>query len=364
MHIIYMSNRRTIFFLITILAIMAFYFKPDFDLDIYRYYENTPGLARIPIYEYISDCVNNYSDFMYRATLILIYNMDFSLGVANALYVGSYYFLIYKIISEYLIVRKIKLSKKDELIVIIASFFSALPIFVFSVSRMLSGIVVFYLGFYFIIRHKYIYGFLTIVASLTFHLGMSLFLLMLLFSWCVNKIDASKYLGNQKIKLLFLLMVGFFPLFFFYLYFPIIQSFVFETGLFGNHPYQEIYLNGDVASSQSSVFYREMWYIRYGEPISLLILFFCLVKIRQHEVVNYGISFLFLYSSFLGSVSFLGDRMMMIMPVLYGILMSNVIYEQRIKQRNASFFIRLMLFYSVFNILNFYTCRTVFFGMH
>ena len=364
MNIICKSNRRIIFFVILVLAVMAFYFKPDFDLDIYRYYADTPGLARIPIHEYISDCINNYSDFMYRTTLILVYNMGFSLGVTNALYVGLYYFLIYKIISEYFNIRKIKLSKNDELIVVIASFFSALPIFVFSVSRMLSGIVVFYWGSYFLIRRKYIFGLLTIVASLTFHLGMSLFLLMLLFSWCVNKVDISKYLNNQSFKLLFLLMVGFFPLFFFHLYFPLIQSFVFETGLFGNHAYQEIYLNGGGVSTQDSVFNRGMWYIRYGEPLSLLILFLCLVKNRQREIVNYGISFLFFYSSFLGCLSFIGDRLLMIMPALYGILMSNVIYEQRTKHKNASFYIRLMLFYSGFNILNFYTCRNVFWGMH
>lgn len=360
MNIIYKSNRFIIFYLIMLLAIMAYYFKPDSDLDLYLYYKEVPFLASKPILEYIVDCVNDYSDFMYRSLLIIIYNIGFPVEIVTAFFVGSYFYLIYKILTEYLRIRKIKLSRQDELIVFIASFFSVLPIFVFSISRMLAGIVVFYWGLLFLIRQRYVFGLFLVFFSLTFHLGMVLFLFILFISWCINKIDINSYISNRTFRFLFFFLAGVSPLFFFYLFFPRILSYVYDLGLFGDR-YQDTYLSNEEVAS---VFNNKMWFVRYGEPFNLLIMFLLLVNAHQREEVNYGLSFLFFYSVFLGSICFLGDRMMMMMPILYGILMTNVIYERKIKHKKASFFMLLIFVFTFFNIFNFYTCRPVFFGIN
>lgn len=348
-----------VYSLIGLITILAYIFEPARALDLYDiYYDLAPSLERYTIYEFISKSIDSQSDFMYYISLMAFNNIGLSPRIMNMFYVCLYYLMIYKIVLLFIKKNKIQLSPREELFVVIAAFSSVLPIFVFSISRQLAAIDILFVGIYLLLKNKKILGCFICAFSLSFHLGNVIFIFILLTGLLFNYININRFVKGTILRYCVLGIVGFFFLFYFPKFFIYIQSIVLDSELLLLYQNSD-YLNND---KLSSVFKSDLWYLRIAKPLSAFIMYICIVNIKKCDFLcNHGLATFVTYCFFLGCLAFIGDRIMMFVPILFGVLLAEITLEINCRKKTIPFFYVFVFIYCAFNIMNIYFERQNFF---
>lgn len=360
-----MNNRplntryNLVYLAIFILAFMAYIFSPNKDLDLYRwYYEKIPSMAYQDFGLYISNRIETYSDFLYEVICAIAYKNGISLFLVNSFYVGLYYLLIFKIIYLYSRLHNIHLSQRAEIFIILFSFFSVLPILSFSIARMLASIDMLYIGFYLSLKKRYIWASLFVLLSLLYHYGSVVFVFMLLlgFVFCVFQI--SKLV---RTTLCCYLLYGFVGILCFYssLVLSEIQALIVGANILSSRYQESIYMTD---SLQINILENKVLYLKYGEIFMAILLLEEIVSLKNEKYAqNIGIAIFILYCFFLGSMQFMGDRIMMFIPIFNGIFMCQIVYNRNLRGKKS---VRQYIFMTISCFMSlwcFYAERACFF---
>lgn len=344
------------------MSIWAFLFEPMRGLDLYEYYYRIAPIAeKYTVFDYINQAILKSEDFMYVVSLIVATDIGFPPHIMTSIYVGLYYFLIYKIVYFFIRNRHLMLHSYEILAIVTFSFFSVLPILVFSVARTLAAIDVIYLGIYYFLKGRWVKGILLCLTALTYHLGMFLLLFVLLLGLLFHAIRINSVVtSNKLLRYLFLGILAFFVCDYFPQFIGILQTYILDTevlSMYSNHSY----LNDATITSIFSS--KLMWYYKIGKPLSLVIIYICIVNVRKADLLcNLGISLFLMYSFFMVCFTFISDRIMMFIPVFYGMLMAELISEKNQHNVNSMRFYSLMLLLTSVNLLSIYTERKSFFS--
>lgn len=355
------SMNTRIYFIIFFLAIMAFLITPVKDLDLYQYYYDIlPDAERYSIPDYIELCIATNQDFMYIVSLMFIKGMGLPIQLVNFFYVGLYYLLIFKILSIVTQSYSLNFYSRDYFIVIIATFFSALPILVFTISRTLAAIDILYIAIYYFLNKKYYKGTFFAIFSILFHVVSILFIFVIAIGCIFNYLEISQKFNRTLYRYIFWGSISLVLMFFVPRLLEQIQFFILSLNVF--YVYEgSSYLND--ASSSLFTPGGYLWYLRYGKPYAAFVMFICLVNIKKHdEVVNYALAFLLVYCFIMGNMAFVSDRLMMFMPFLYGSLILCLLAEIKERKRNAMPIFILMLGSFLISMANIYVERASFFG--
>ena len=356
-----MNTRYSIIYLtIFVFAFMAFVFEPGKELDLYRwFYEEIPVISKYPLADFISDQIDIYDDFMYQVTCILAYKNGISLFFINSLYVGLYYYLVFKIINLYISINGIKLCQQDETIIILYSFISVLPILVFSIARMLASVDIIFLGIYFLLKKKRLLFFILLLFSLVFHVGSIIFIFILFVGFLFYLLNVDKWITTVRMRYVLFSMLGCFLILFLPSSLNDMRILLLEMELFGQRYQNSSYLNSD---DINSVFESTLWYLKTAKLITAFVLFVLIVNAKKIRIpANFGIAIYIVYCFVLGSMSFVGDRIMMFMPIYNGILMYEIVYNYEKRGKNPSWFFLLICFQVFITVLSLLKERECFF---
>ena len=329
-------NSRISYLIVIILAFWAYIFTPVKGLDLYYYYyEYLPEDKSYTIPEFIMNQVETNNDFMYRVSLMAVDSIGMPIQLVNMFYVGLYYFLIYKILSCYIIKKKIRLSSNAVQFICISSFFSALPILVFSISRTLSAIVVLYIGIYLILNNKYVIGLIILFLSITFHIAALLFLFSLGSGLLFNIFNFSRRINSHFLFKLSLGLLGVFFLLGLPVLFSQIQAFILSLNIFYTYAGTK-YFHEDSISLLDGDYLR---YLTYGKLLLMVVMYLCIISIKKSDIlVNFAIPVFLFFCFVSGTMPFVGDRLMMLIPVLWGTMMLQVMNEYKEKRKNTIIF--------------------------
>ena len=266
---------------------------------------------------------------MYEVSCVIAYDNGISLFLVNSFYVGLYYFLIFKIIHLYTRLHNIRLSQRSEIFITIFSFFSVLPILSFSIARMLASIDIFYIGIYLSLRKKYIFALLFVLLSLLFHYGSIIFIFALLLGVCFYFLRINNLVRSSLMRYL---LYGGLGILCFYSsnILSEIQSLIVGAEFVASRYQESIYMT-DMLSE--SVLKSNVLYLKFGKLFLAILILEEIVNLKNNKFVeNIGIAIFLVYCFFLGSMDFLGDRIMMFIPFLNGIFMCQIICNRKIRR--------------------------------
>lgn len=355
-----LNTRYSLVYLtIFILALMAFIFSPNKDLDLYRYFnEVVPNVASQDLSLYITERIENYSDFMYEVTCVIAYKNGLSLSLVNSFFVGMYYLLIFKIVRLYIRLHNIHLSHQEETYIIFFSFFSVLPILSFSISRMLASIDMIYLGIYLSLNKKYLFALLFYLLSLLCHYGSIVFFLSLFVGFVFYKFQFNNLVHSLFLRYILFVCLGLL----FFKSSGVLSEI--QTQILGAEILASRYQNSEYFTSAhlENIIDRKVLYLVAGELFLTFILLEEIVYLKKEKIVaNVGIAIYLIYCFFMGSMAFLGDRIMMFIPFFNGISMSQIVYNKKVIGRNP---VRLYLYMMIGILMSlwcFYVERAPFF---
>lgn len=326
-----LNTRYTIvYLLILILAFMAYIFSPNKDLDLYRwYYEKIPAVAYQDLGIFISNRIETYSDFLYEVTCAIAYKNGISLSIVNSFYIGLYYYFIFKIIVYYRRLHNIILSHRDEIYIIVFSFFSVLPILSFSIARMLASIDMLYIGIYFSLKKNYLFAIIFVLLSLLYHYGSVVFIISFLLGAVFNVFQINKLVHTSLCR--YLLYGSFGVLCFLSSHIlSEIQNLIVGAGFLTSRYQESIYMTDLL---HESVLQSNVLYLKFGKLFLIFLLLEEIVYLKKDKFVgNIGVAFFLVYCFFLGSMDFLGDRIMMFIPIFNGIFMCHIICNRKIRR--------------------------------
>ena len=327
---------------------MAFFFHPDKELDLYRYYEiANSAYFNMSFLDYIKEQFFTEFDFFYGLSFLLIKKIGLPIEIINSFYVTIYYWIICKIILLYISLSSIEFERKFYIdYVIILIFFVCQPVLIFSISRQLAAIDIFYIGLFYYLKKQYIKAYLWIFLSMFFHVGMFIFVVVFILSYIISKWSA--FFNSKYYSIYILLAVIFVST----INYSNIINFISNLNILPIR-YQMTYAQNTIAKTNS---------LSLDQYMQIIILYINLVSIRKDRLLSsLGFLILLLLCFFKANMFFLMQRVFMFLPVFQGMFMINYFYQNLGNKYKSHFYILITFIAFLFSILNVYYYRRVFF---
>ena len=332
-----------------ILACMALIFHPDEELDLYRYYENANMLSvDTSIWDYIKLQFLREGDFFYGVSFLLVKKIGLPISVVNFFYVGLYYWMIYKILSYYSTIRESD-YKFSWLFVYVAvfTFWAVQPILVFSISRQVSAIAIFYIGILYYLKGKPKVCFLFIVFSMFFHVGMFMFIILVMLGYYVYKLRLYNLFARRTF--VWLIVVG---LIISAINLSTVMNIINNFSFIFSERYQNTYLGMEQDDSSMGLSLDMM--------LQILLLLMNLSILKNNNLLfSVGIVLYFALCFFATNMFFLVQRTFLFLPVFQGMMTLNYF---RVSQKNETVNIYLLLTFATisFSAMSIYFYRRCF----
>lgn len=353
-------EKRCVLLFICIIIVLSYSIKPTVWLDLFRYYQYSEEIPiELSILDYISYELSIHVDFIYYLCLFFVKKANIPVQVVTCVFSCMYYIQIIYIIEYY---RKKLGEKQYSVLVSSLMIFSTLmacgPLLVLTISRQLSAICFLLSALISYLNRKYFLMSLFVLIALMTHVGVFIFLLVLLFAYLIWIIYKKFAIRNRTIKMFYIIPITFTVLVGnIGLLFLSVISFLLSPIL--PPAYVEAYLQ---MTTTSNIIQTHTRFIN-ALPVLLIylgttILIMIVRKINFMILVTISLSFFMILFSF--SFPFIGQRMNLILPISFYFLLDGIIADKSINLNFKKLSLFIMFGIICCYLFELYLCRNLF----
>ena len=321
------------FYYALIVGFFAFLLVPNEALDSFRYYELAHLYDNLDLFEMIGKSVDDNLDFIYYLVFYLLIKFDLPIQLLTGISVGMYLYMSSAIMDTYLRLNAVKISKLYYNLAILLAFFSVSYIVVFTISRNLTGIMLFYVAInHFMLGHK-VRGALFVLLSVFTHFGMFMFIFLFGIAFLVQKYGNNE--GVRKKLLIGGTLLGLLANYWISYFMNIVALLPF----FAQYEIYMKYLNNNLSNAFTAGFgvWDKLLFLT-----TALVSLFCLLNIRKYNLMLNicMVLYLWLLTAMGFSFMFTQRTLMLFMPFI-GIIAIEYINQQKSKSNNFVFILLL-----------------------
>lgn len=353
-------EKRIVIFFICLISILSFTIKPTVWLDLFRYYQYAEEIpVDISLGDYLSYELDSHVDFIYYLILYGVKKMHLPVQLVTCFFCTIYYIQIVYLIEYY---RKISgdrvYSLKISSLMFLSSLMACGPLLLLTISRQLTAICFLLFAIILYLHRRYTLMFLFVIISLLTHVGVFIYLLVLLFTYIIWKFVTKFSIKTITLKtfyivpILYAVFTGKIGLFFLS-----VTSFFLGTIL--PMAYVESYLQ--MATTSNII--QAHQHLKSAIPVLLIymgtvILVTIVKKINFLTLFTICLSFFMIVFSF--SFPFIGQRMQLILPVAYYMLLDNIMADKTINKNRKALSMFIMFGIVCCYLFELYLCRNLF----
>ena len=353
-------ERRCVLLFVCIIIVLSYTMKPTVWLDLFRYYQYSEEIPiELSILDYISYELNIHVDFIYYLCLFLVKKANIPVQTVTSVFSCMYYIQIIYIIEYYRKrYRDRQYSVPVSLLMIMSTLMVCGPLLVLTISRQLSAICFLLSALISYLNRKYFLMCSFVLIALMTHVGVFIFLLVLLFAYLIWIIYNRFAIKSRTVKMFYLIPITFTILVGnIGLLLLSVISFVLSPIL--PPAYVEAYLQ---MTTTSNIIQAHTRFIN-ALPVLIIylgttILIMIVRKINFMILFTICLSFFMILFSF--SFPFIGQRMNLILPICFYFLLDAIIVDKSIDLNLKKLSLFIMLVIICCYLFELYLCRNLF----
>ena len=353
-------EKRIVIFFICLIAVLSFTIKPTVWLDLFRYYQYAEEIpVDISFVDYLSYELDTHVDFIYYMILYGVKKMHLPVQLVTCIFCTSYYIQIIYLIEYYRKNCGSRLySNRISSLMFLSSLMACGPLLFLTISRQLTAICFLLFAIILYLHRKYVLMFLFIVIALMTHVGAFIYLLVFFLTYIFWKLYSKYSIKIVTIKFLYIIPI---------LYAVItgrIGLFILSitSSLLGTI-LPQAYVDSYLQMTSTSNIIQAHQQLKSALPVLLIylgtVVLVSIVK-RINFITLFTICLSFFMIVFSFSFPFIGQRMHLILPISYYMLLDNIMDDKTIARNMKKISLFIMFGIVCCYLFELFLCRNLF----